>query len=62
MGHLGAAAASRPRRETLAQKAIAAGMPGEQVDGNDVIAVRDAVEQALARARAAARAGTLIEA
>ncbi len=25
---------------TLAQKAVAAGMPGEQVDGNDVIAVR----------------------
>jgi pyruvate dehydrogenase E1 component alpha subunit len=25
---------------TLAQKAIAAGIPGEQVDGNDVIAVR----------------------
>ncbi len=38
--------------ETLAQKAIAAGIPGEQVDGNDVIAVRDAIERALARARA----------
>jgi 2-oxoisovalerate dehydrogenase E1 component alpha subunit len=37
---------------TLAQKAIAAGIPGEQVDGNDVIAVRDAVERALARAYA----------
>jgi 2-oxoisovalerate dehydrogenase E1 component alpha subunit len=37
---------------TLAQKAIAAGIPGIQVDGNDVIAVRDAVEQALARGRA----------
>ncbi len=36
---------------TLAQKAIAAGMPGERVDGNDVIAVRAVVEQALARAR-----------
>ncbi|HEX5079702.1 MAG TPA: pyruvate dehydrogenase (acetyl-transferring) E1 component subunit alpha [Geminicoccaceae bacterium] len=36
---------------TLAQKAIAAGIPGVQVDGNDVIAVRDAVEQGLARAR-----------
>ncbi len=36
---------------TLAQKAVAAGMPGEQVDGNDVIAVRAVVEQALARAR-----------
>lgn len=37
--------------ETLAQKAIAAGVPGMQVDGNDVIAVRHAVEQALERAR-----------
>ena len=37
--------------ETLAQKAIAAGLPGEQVDGNDVIAVRDAVDRALRRAR-----------
>ncbi len=37
--------------ETLAQKAIAAGIPGEQVDGNDVIAVRFAVERAVARAR-----------
>lgn len=36
---------------TLAQKAVAAGIPGEQVDGNDVIAVRSVVEQALARAR-----------
>jgi 2-oxoisovalerate dehydrogenase E1 component alpha subunit len=36
---------------TLAQKAIGAGLPGEQVDGCDVIAVRDAVERALARGR-----------
>jgi len=36
---------------TLAQKAVAAGIPGEQVDGNDVIAVRLVVERALARAR-----------
>src|SRR5262249_10073670 len=33
--------------KTLAQKAIAAGFPGEQVDGNDVIAVRDAVGEAI---------------
>src|SRR6201982_693579 len=38
--------------ETLAQKAIAAGIEGEQVDGNDVIAVREAVSRALAKARA----------
>jgi 2-oxoisovalerate dehydrogenase E1 component alpha subunit len=36
---------------TLAQKAIAAGIPGEQVDGNDVVAVRMVMERALARAR-----------
>src|SRR5882724_2255512 len=38
--------------ETLAQKAIAAGFSGEQVDGNDVIAVRAATEEAIAHARA----------
>jgi 2-oxoisovalerate dehydrogenase E1 component alpha subunit len=37
--------------ETLAQKAIAAGFAGEQVDGNDVIAVRAAAEEAIATAR-----------
>jgi pyruvate dehydrogenase E1 component alpha subunit len=35
----------------LAQKAIAAGFRGEQVDGNDVIAVRDAIEEAISGAR-----------
>lgn len=39
------------RAETLAQKAIAAGIPGEQVDGNDLFAVRAVLEQALAKAR-----------
>ena len=34
--------------ETLAQKAIAAGFIGEQVDGNDVMAVRAAAEEAIA--------------
>ena len=38
--------------ETLAQKAIAAGIEGEQVDGNDVVAVREAVARAVAKARA----------
>ncbi len=37
--------------ETLAQKAIAAGFSGEQVDGNDVIAVRAAAEDAIDHAR-----------
>jgi pyruvate dehydrogenase E1 component alpha subunit len=38
--------------KTLAQKAVAAGVPSERVDGNDVVAVRHAVELALAKARA----------
>ncbi|BBM01330.1 pyruvate dehydrogenase (acetyl-transferring) E1 component subunit alpha [Microbulbifer sp. GL-2] len=37
--------------KTLAQKAIAAGIPSLQVDGNDVIAVREAVGDAVQRAR-----------
>jgi pyruvate dehydrogenase E1 component alpha subunit len=38
--------------QTLAQKSIAAGFYGEQVDGNDVIAVRAAAEEAMTAARA----------
>ena len=37
--------------KTLAQKAVAAGFAGEQVDGNDAIAVRHVVGEALDRAR-----------
>jgi 2-oxoisovalerate dehydrogenase E1 component alpha subunit len=37
--------------QTIAQKAIAAGFSGEQVDGNDVIAVRHRVAEALRKAR-----------
>jgi pyruvate dehydrogenase E1 component alpha subunit len=49
-------AISVPRRiqtgaKTLAQKGIAAGLPSIQVDGNDIIAVRKAVGDALDRAR-----------
>jgi 2-oxoisovalerate dehydrogenase E1 component alpha subunit len=44
--------AAQSRAETLAQKAAAAGIPGEQVDGNDVVAVRQAVSEAITRARA----------
>jgi pyruvate dehydrogenase E1 component alpha subunit len=59
-------AISVPRRmqsaaETLAQKAIAAGIDGEQLDGNDVIAVRDAATRALDKARAGG-GPTLLEA
>jgi 2-oxoisovalerate dehydrogenase E1 component alpha subunit len=43
--------AQQTAAETLAQKAIAAGIEGEQVDGNDVIAVREAVGRAVAKAR-----------
>jgi pyruvate dehydrogenase E1 component alpha subunit len=35
----------------LAQKAVAAGIPGVQVDGNDVFAVREVVAEALEAAR-----------
>jgi 2-oxoisovalerate dehydrogenase E1 component alpha subunit len=49
-------AISVPRRAqtaaaTLSQKAVAAGFPGEQVDGNDVIAVHAVTATALERAR-----------
>jgi pyruvate dehydrogenase E1 component alpha subunit len=37
--------------QTLAQKAVAAGIEAEQVDGNDVIAVRAAAEEAIEAAR-----------
>ncbi len=37
--------------QTLAQKAVAAGIPGVQVDGNDVFAVREVVGEALEAAR-----------
>jgi TPP-dependent pyruvate/acetoin dehydrogenase alpha subunit len=50
-------AISTPRRwqtasRTLAQKALAYGVPGRQVDGNDVLAVHVAAREAVARARA----------
>ena len=49
------------RAETLAQKAHAYGMPGIQVDGNDVFAVYAAAREALERARGGG-GPTLIEA
>jgi pyruvate dehydrogenase E1 component alpha subunit len=39
------------RSETLAQKALAYGMPGIQVDGNDILAVYVAANEAVDRAR-----------
>ncbi len=47
--------------KTLAQKAIAAGIDGVQVDGNDVVAVRHVADEALRRARSGA-GPTMIEA
>ncbi|WP_376794553.1 thiamine pyrophosphate-dependent dehydrogenase E1 component subunit alpha [Thermogemmatispora sp.] len=49
------------RCETIAQRAVAYGIPGERVDGNDVFAVYEAVSRAALRARAG-QGPTLIEA
>jgi pyruvate dehydrogenase E1 component alpha subunit len=43
--------AEQTAAETLAQKAIAAGLEGVQVDGNDVIAVASVLSEAVERAR-----------
>ncbi len=48
------------RSKTLAQKAAAYGMPGIQVDGNDILAVYAAAQEAVARARSGG-GPTLIE-
>jgi pyruvate dehydrogenase E1 component alpha subunit len=48
------------RSKTLAQKALAYGMPGIQVDGNDILAVYAAAKEAVARARTG-EGPTLIE-
>ena len=53
--------AAQTAAQTLAQKAVAAGIPGVQVDGNDVLAVRDVVAGALDTARRGA-GPSLIEA
>lgn len=42
---------SQTATRTLAQKAIAAGIPGVQVDGNDLVAVRHIMDVSLASAR-----------
>lgn len=46
---------------TLAQKAVAAGIPGVRVDGNDVLALHAVIGEALERARAG-KGPTLVEA
>jgi 2-oxoisovalerate dehydrogenase E1 component alpha subunit len=52
---------SQTNTETLAQKGIAAGIPCLQVDGNDIIAMCDVLDKALARARSG-KGPTVIEA
>ncbi len=52
--------AEQTRSETLAQKAIAYGFPGVQIDGNDPLACCVAAREAIARARAG-EGPTLIE-
>jgi 2-oxoisovalerate dehydrogenase E1 component alpha subunit len=52
---------SQTGAETLAQKALAVGIEGRQIDGNDIIAVRQAAQEALDKARSGGGA-TLIEA
>ncbi|MEW6722443.1 MAG: pyruvate dehydrogenase (acetyl-transferring) E1 component subunit alpha [Candidatus Micrarchaeota archaeon] len=49
------------KSETIAQKALAYGIKGVQVDGNDILAVHKTVKEALERARSGGGA-TLIEA
>jgi 2-oxoisovalerate dehydrogenase E1 component alpha subunit len=43
--------AAQTAAKTLAQKAVAAGVPAVQIDGNDLLAVRDVVGEAVERAR-----------
>jgi len=52
---------SQTATRTLAQKAIAAGIPGIQVDGNDVIAVHHIIKEAIEKARRGA-GPTVVEA
>lgn len=47
--------------QTIAQKAIAAGFKGIQVDGNDILSMRDAIGRAIEKARSG-EGPTLIEA
>ena len=53
--------ASQTSSETIAQKAVAYGMPGIQVDGNDILAMYVATKTAIERARRG-EGPTLIEA
>ena len=52
---------SKNKKQTIAQKAIAAGFTGLQIDGNDVLAAREMIGQAIEKARRG-EGPTLIEA
>ena len=52
---------AQTKAETFVQKGFAGGVPGIQVDGNDVLAVRQATEEALAKAYKG-KGATVIEA
>jgi 2-oxoisovalerate dehydrogenase E1 component alpha subunit len=52
--------AAQTGAQTFAQKGIAGGVPGVQVDGNDVIGVRSVIQTALDRARSGGGA-TVVE-
>ena len=52
--------AKQTRSETIAQKALAYGMPGIQIDGNDILASYAAAQEAVQRARSGG-GPTLIE-
>ena len=56
-----AIARDRPPIDPISARAAGYGMPGETIDGNDVLAVYAAVDEAVARARAG-DGPTLIEA
>ena len=51
MGNFNAPSVKRRKAETLAQKAVAFGIPGIQVDGNDVLAMYVAMKAAAKHAR-----------
>jgi TPP-dependent pyruvate/acetoin dehydrogenase alpha subunit len=51
IGTFGPIKGQETRSETLAQKVLAYGIPGIQVDGNDILAVYAAAREAVGRAR-----------
>lgn len=53
---------AQTKAQTLAQKAIAAGIPGIQVDGNDTLALHACIQQAITEARGPEAKPMVIEA